>query len=121
MSTPDNCGLFLKLWDQAPEWFLFFLQIIRKFIESWIERWKFFAGVFCTKWTHMGMWLGDRKKFSPDFDGFGFLLHSECAVNKKKFEARPKLKVGGECFWAHMYAYNAFFEKNLSFGSFVNV
>jgi hypothetical protein len=26
---------------------------------------------------------------------FGFLPHTECAVNKKIFEARPKLKVGG--------------------------
>jgi hypothetical protein len=40
---------------------------------------------------------------------------------RQKFEARPKLKVGGGCFWAHMYAYNVFFEKNLSFGSFINV
>jgi hypothetical protein len=29
---------------------------------------------------------------------FGFLKHTECAVNKKKFEARPKLKDGGGCF-----------------------
>jgi hypothetical protein len=29
---------------------------------------------------------------------FGFLSHTECAVNKKNFEARPKLKVGGDCF-----------------------
>jgi hypothetical protein len=29
---------------------------------------------------------------------FGFLPHDECAVNKKKFEARPKFKVGGGCF-----------------------
>jgi hypothetical protein len=28
---------------------------------------------------------------------FGFLLHTEFAVNKKKFEARPKFKVGGGC------------------------
>jgi hypothetical protein len=42
---------------------------------------------------------------------FGFLPHTERAVNKKKFEARPKLKVGGGRFCAHMYAYNAFFEK----------
>jgi hypothetical protein len=47
---------------------------------------------------------------------FGFLPPTECAVNKKKFEARPKLKVGGGCFWAHMYAYNVFFGKLLSFG-----
>ncbi len=52
---------------------------------------------------------------------FGFLPHTECAVNQKKFAVRPELKVGGGCFWAHMYAYNAFFEKKWSFGSFVNV
>ncbi len=52
---------------------------------------------------------------------FGFLPHTECAVNQKKFEARPELKVGGGCFWAHLYVYNAFFEKKLSFGSFMNV
>jgi hypothetical protein len=28
----------------------------------------------------------------------GFLPHAECAVNKQKFEARPKLKVGHGCF-----------------------
>jgi hypothetical protein len=47
--------------------------------------------------------LGTGKKIeffyqlTPDFDGFWFLPHTECAVNKKKFEARPKLKVGGGC------------------------
>jgi hypothetical protein len=40
---------------------------------------------------------------------FGFLKHTECAV--KKIEAMPKLKVGGGCFCAYMYAYNVFFEK----------
>ncbi len=34
-------------------------------------------------------------QLTPDFDGFGFLPHTECAVTQKKFEARPKLKVGG--------------------------
>jgi hypothetical protein len=29
---------------------------------------------------------------------FGFLPHTECAVNQKKFEDRPKLKVDGGCF-----------------------
>jgi hypothetical protein len=42
---------------------------------------------------------------------FGFLPHTECAVNKKKIEARPKLKVGGGCLWAHKHAYNVFFGK----------
>jgi hypothetical protein len=30
---------------------------------------------------------------------------------KKKIEARPKLKVGGGCIGAHMYAHNVFLEK----------
>jgi hypothetical protein len=30
---------------------------------------------------------------------------------EKKFEVRPKLKVGGVCLLAHRYAYNVFFEK----------
>ena len=51
----------------------------------------------------------------------GFLPHIECAVNKKKFEARPKLKVGGGCIWAHKHAYNVFFGKCWSFSSFMNV
>jgi hypothetical protein len=29
---------------------------------------------------------------------FGFWPHTECAVNKKKFEAGSKFKVGGGCF-----------------------
>jgi hypothetical protein len=29
---------------------------------------------------------------------FCFLPQTECAVNKKEFEATPKLKVGGGCF-----------------------
>ena len=52
---------------------------------------------------------------------FSFLPHTECAVNKKKFEARPKLKVGGGCIGAHMCAHNVIFEKFYSFGSFMNV
>jgi hypothetical protein len=40
---------------------------------------------------------------------FGFLPQTKCAVNKtKKIEPMPKLKVGGGCFWAHMYASNVF-------------
>ena len=42
---------------------------------------------------------------------FGFLPQTECSVNKKKFEARPKLKVGGGCLWAHKHAYNVLFGK----------
>jgi hypothetical protein len=29
---------------------------------------------------------------------FGSLPHTECAVNQKKFESRPKFKFGGGCF-----------------------
>ena len=36
-------------------------------------------------------------RLTLDFGVFGFLPHTECAVNKKKFEVRPKLKVGGGC------------------------
>jgi hypothetical protein len=39
---------------------------------------------------------------------FGIMPHTECAVNQKKFEAKPKLKVDGGCFWARMFAYNVF-------------
>jgi hypothetical protein len=42
---------------------------------------------------------------------FGFLPQTEYAVNKKKFEDRPKLKVGGGCIRAHMCAHNVFFAK----------
>jgi hypothetical protein len=40
---------------------------------------------------------------APDFDEF--LPHAECAVNKINL-SMSKLKVGGGCFSAHMYAYN---------------
>jgi hypothetical protein len=30
---------------------------------------------------------------------------------KEIFKSRPKIKVVGGCFWAHMYAYIVFFEK----------
>ncbi len=47
---------------------------------------------------------------------FDFLPHTECKVNKKKFVARPKLKVGGGCFWAHI---QCFFWKSLNFLVFI--
>jgi hypothetical protein len=50
-------------------------------------------------------------RMTPDFEGFGFLPHTECAVNKKKILVRPKLKVGCCCIGAHMCAYNVFFCK----------
>ncbi len=34
---------------------------------------------------------------------FGFLPHAAECVVEKNFEARSKFKVGGGCFWAHMY------------------
>jgi hypothetical protein len=52
---------------------------------------------------------------------YGFLPRTECAVNKKKFYVRPKLKVGGGCLGAHMCAHNVIFENFYSFGSFMNV
>ncbi len=52
---------------------------------------------------------------------FGFLPHTEYAVTKKKFEARPKLKVGGGCIGTHMCAHNVFFAKFGSFSYFMNV
>jgi hypothetical protein len=40
--------------------------------------------------------------FTPDFDGFWFF--AVCLVcGKKKIEGRPKLKVGGACFWVLTY------------------
>ncbi len=72
------------------------------------QAWEFFARVFCTKRTHLGMWLrvwGKKSIFyqmTPVFDGFLFFAaYWVCGKPKKKFEARPKLKVGGGCFWAH--------------------
>ncbi len=53
----------------------------------------------------------EKNQLTPDFDGFWFLPHTEYAVNKKNFEARPKLKVGGGCIGAHMCAHNVFFAK----------
>ncbi len=52
---------------------------------------------------------------------FGFLPHTECAVNKKKIEVRPKLKVGGGCIGAHICAHNVFFETIWCFSYFMNV
>jgi hypothetical protein len=47
---------------------------------------------------------------TPNFEGFWLLPHTECAVNETKqtIYARPELKVGGGCFWAHMYAFHEF-------------
>jgi hypothetical protein len=42
---------------------------------------------------------------------FGFLPLTEWAVNKKKIAVRPKLKVDGGGFLAHMYDFNIFFEQ----------
>jgi len=52
---------------------------------------------------------------------FGFLPHTECALNNFFFIGRPKFEVYGGCFWVHMYTYNVFFEKFPSFISFRNV
>jgi hypothetical protein len=58
---------------------------------------------------------------TPDFKRFWFVAacaHTECAVNKKKIYARPKLKVGGGCLGAQMCAYNVFYE-NFKFLGFL--
>jgi hypothetical protein len=56
--------------------------------------------------------LGTGKK-NLSVDPFWFLLFGANWVGgkQKQFEARPKLKVVGGCFWGHMYDYNVFFEK----------
>ncbi len=63
----------------------------------------------------MSWGLGKKSKFlsiDPDFDGFWFFAaYSVCGKQKKKFEDRPKLKVGGGCIGAHMCAHNVFFAK----------
>ncbi len=54
------------------------------------QAWEFFARVFCTNQTHLGMWLGNLKNIKnlsvwPLISTvFGFLPHTECAVNKQK-------------------------------------
>jgi hypothetical protein len=61
-------------------------------------------------------------RLTPDFDGFWFFAaYWVCGKQKKKFEARPKLKVGGGCIGAHMCAQNVFFAKFWSFSYFMNV
>ncbi len=57
---------------------------------------------------------------TPDFDGIWFFAAYWVCGKQKKIEARPKLKVGAGCLWAPIYAYYVFFEKKLSFGSFMN-
>ena len=59
------------------------------------------------------------KQLIPDFDGnLVFYRILSVRETKMKFEARPKLKVGGGYCWAHMYAYNVFLK---IFASFLNV
>jgi hypothetical protein len=59
---------------------------------------------------------------APDFKGFWFFAaYSVCGKKEKKITGRPKSKVGCGCFWAHMNAYNEFFENLKSFGSIMNV
>ncbi len=50
-------------------------------------------------------------QLTPDSDGFGFFAAYWVCGKQKKFEARPKLKVGGGYLWAHKHAYNVFFVK----------
>ena len=92
------------------------------------QAWEFFARVFCSKRTHLGMWLRVWEKNSTFFikwslisKVYGFLPHTECVVNKKKILVRPKLKVGGGCLGAHMCAHNVFLLNFYSFVSFMTV
>ncbi len=71
--------------------------------------------------------LGSGKKnqffyqIIPDFEGLLFSCRILSVRYIKKFLVRPKLKVGGVCLGAHMYAHNVIFENFYSFGSFMNV
>jgi hypothetical protein len=76
---------------------------------------NFSLGFFLHQVNLSGYWVGGLGtgkinqfffQYTPHFDGFWFLPHTEWAANKKKFAVRPKLKVGGGGFLAHMYAYN---------------
>jgi hypothetical protein len=60
-------------------------------------------------------------QLAPNLEGFRFFTHTQCEVKKKKITGKPKSKAGCGCFWAHMNAYNEFFENLKSFGSFLNV
>ncbi len=80
-----------------------------KYFLKGAQAWEFFARIFYTTWTHLGMWLRDWTKnkcfyqLTPDFEGFWFFAaYSVCG--KKKIEGRPKLNGGGGYFWTHMYA-----------------
>ena len=59
---------------------------------------KSYAGAVHREWKNNNL----SYQLTPDFDGF-----LVCG-KQKKFEARPKLNVGGSCFWAHMYASTVF-------------
>ncbi len=50
-------------------------------------------------------------QFAPDFLVFFFFTAGGFGKNVDFFKARPKLKVVGGCFWAHMLFYYVFFEK----------
>ncbi len=63
----------------------------------------------------------EKNVFAQKYDEIRRFDGTECAVNKKKFEARPKLKVGGSCLWAHKHAFNVFFGIFWSFSYFMNV
>jgi hypothetical protein len=48
---------------------------------------------------------------SPCLDMATLSIGAYQCGKKKKFEARPKLKVGAGCLWAPMYAYYYFLKK----------
>ncbi len=56
--------------------------------------WEFLTQFLFTKCTHLGMWLRDWEKnhffhLVPDFDGFVFLPHAKCTLNKKCYNVCP--------------------------------
>ncbi len=56
------------------------IQKIQKYKKG-AQAWEFFAHIFYTKWTHLGMWLRDWTKnrcfyqLTPDFEGFLVFWH----------------------------------------------
>ncbi len=91
------------------------------------QAWKFFAHIFCTKRTHLGRGLGNKTKknyFSiwPLISiVFGFLPHTECAVNKKKNFSLAKIKSWLLLHWSPCVYLQWVFWKFDSYGTLMNV
>ncbi len=82
------------------------------------KRENFELAFFYTKWSHLGKWLGNEAKkrfFISSLLSTSFWFFSAGLRSVRYTFFRPKLKVVGGCFWAHMYAYNVFVEKFSSY------